>query len=130
MYKALARAAPLKPELRLVQAISEFEMKLSTQQKNEIQKHSRAPDMDDIMRLTAEIDRASSAKATERRRCYGPRVTSFLEGLHQFAGTVDIAVGGAIQKSHSIRCVGCSALLITCKYNQAVPSSELTCTRH
>ena len=97
MSLALAGASTLKPELRLAQAISEFEAILSQKQKAEIRNHGQAFDVDDIMRLTAEIDRESTAKADERRRCYGPRVTSFLESLHQFAGTIDIAIGGAVQ---------------------------------
>lgn len=98
MSHALAKAAKLKPELRLAQAISEFEASLSTQQKSTFrtiksQSLSAAPTQGDVMRLTAEADGQISKKFSGQ--CFGPRFTNFLEGVQQFAALGDVVVGGS-----------------------------------
>ena len=98
MSLALTKAAPLKPEVRLAQAISEFEASLSIQQKSTFRKiksqsQSSAPTHGDVMRLTAEIDRQMSKKFSGQ--CFGPRFTNFLQGIQQFAALGDVVVGGS-----------------------------------
>ncbi|KAL4801774.1 hypothetical protein BDV18DRAFT_164585 [Aspergillus unguis] len=92
MLAALSKAARLKPEVRLGQAISQFQADLSTQQKATFNKHqARAsvspPGIRDVMQLIAEINQSGE-------RCFGPRVTSLLQAVQQFAALGDIVVGG------------------------------------
>jgi hypothetical protein len=97
MSKALASASRLKPQIRLSQAIAEFQADLTIDQKAEFDNHTarmcRAPpSTNDVMYLTAEIDQQLSRK---HRRCLGTRTTSFLQSVQQFAGLGDILVGGS-----------------------------------
>ncbi|KAF3390137.1 hypothetical protein DPV78_011474 [Talaromyces pinophilus] len=99
MALALATASRLKPEIRLAQAVSEFEADLTMEQKLRFnsyraQVHKSPPEIHDVMRLTAEIDQKISPKIG-RGRCYGPRLTNFLQGLQQFVSLGDILVGGS-----------------------------------
>jgi hypothetical protein len=98
MSSALAKAFPLKPEIRLAQAISEFEADLSNEQKSKFrmlrsQSLSTTPSPCDVMRLTAEVDRHTSKKL--RSACFGPRFTNFLHGVQQFAALGDVVVGAS-----------------------------------
>lgn len=98
MSSALARASRLKPEIRLAQAVSQFEADLSGEQKDafrahNFQLHSSPPDQSDVMRLTSEIDKTSGIVAG--RRCFGPRLTNFLRAVQQFAALGDVIVGGS-----------------------------------
>jgi ankyrin repeat domain-containing protein 50 len=101
MYKMsgpLANAARLKPEIRLAQAVSRFEADLSHEEKRALQTQklelqSSPPDQGDVMRLTAQIDKPSGIAAG--RRCFGPRLTSFLDAVQQFAALGDVIVGGS-----------------------------------
>ncbi|KUL89517.1 hypothetical protein ZTR_04434 [Talaromyces verruculosus] len=99
MALALATVSRLKPEIRLAQAVSEFEADLTMEQKLRFnsyrtQVHKSPPEIHDVMRLTAEIDQKISPKIG-RGRCYGPRLTNFLQGLQQFVSLGDILVGGS-----------------------------------
>lgn len=99
MSSALAKAAPLKAEIRLAQAASEFEADLSTEQKATFRTYrsqlcKSPPDIHDVMRLTAEIDRHTSGKLGGGR-CFGPRLTNILQAVQQFAALGDIIVGGS-----------------------------------
>lgn len=98
MASALANASSLKAEIRLAQAVSEFEAGLSREQKSTFrdmksQSLSKAPDSSDVMRLTADFDRRVSK--TLRGQCFGPRFTNFIHGVQQFAALGDIVVGGS-----------------------------------
>ncbi|KAF7507921.1 hypothetical protein GJ744_009955 [Endocarpon pusillum] len=98
MSRALANASRLKPDIRLAQAVSQFEADLSSEQKNSFhtyrsQSLNSPPDPSDVMRLTAEIDCRVSGKVGGR--CFGPRLTNFLQGVQQFAALGDILVGGS-----------------------------------
>ena len=98
MSSALAKASPLKPEIRLAQAVSEFEADLSNEQKatfRTLKSHSLSatPGPSDVMRLTAEVDRRISKRFGGR--CFGPRFTNFLQGVQQFAALGDVVVGGS-----------------------------------
>lgn len=97
MSTALATSSRLKPEIRLAQAVSEFEATLSGEQKAAFRTYKSQtldspPDTHDVMRLTAEIDRGASRKAG---RCYGPRFTNMLQAVQQFASLGDILIGGS-----------------------------------
>jgi hypothetical protein len=96
MSKALAKASSLKPEIRLAQAVAEFETDLPNDQKSAFcimksQSASATPTPSDVMRLTAEIDRRMPKKFSG----LGPRFTNFLQGVQQFAALGDIFVGGS-----------------------------------
>jgi len=98
MSKSLAIASRLKPEIRLAQAISRFEADLSDEQKSTFrtlksQSLNSPPELGDVMRFTAQIDRQMSNKAG--RRCFGPRFTNFLQGVQQFAALGDVVVRGS-----------------------------------
>ncbi|KAB2103710.1 hypothetical protein AG0111_0g8601 [Alternaria gaisen] len=98
MSKALTKASSLKPDIRLAQALSEFEADLTNEQKSRFrtlrsQSLSVAPTPSDVMRLTAEVDRRMSKKYSGQ--CFGPRFTNFLQGVQQFAALGDVVVGGS-----------------------------------
>jgi hypothetical protein len=98
MSKALAKVSSLKPEIRLAQAVSEFEADLSNEQKSifralKSQTLLAAPTPSDVMRVTAEVDCRMSRKFGSR--CFGPRFTNFLQGVQQFAALGDVVVGGS-----------------------------------
>ncbi|RFU26253.1 hypothetical protein B7463_g10091, partial [Scytalidium lignicola] len=87
-------ASRLKPEIRLAQAVSQFEADLSSDQKRSFSNYRSellrsAPDPRDVMKLTAEIDLRASGG-----RCFGPRLTNFLQAVQQFAALGDIIIGG------------------------------------
>jgi hypothetical protein len=96
MALTLSRAGPLKPEIRLAQAVSQYEASLSNDQKvvfrtQRTQALTSPPNIQDVMRITAEIDVSQNAGA----RCYGPRFTKFLHGAQQFAALGDVVVGSS-----------------------------------
>ncbi|KAF2864829.1 hypothetical protein BDV95DRAFT_555376, partial [Massariosphaeria phaeospora] len=98
MSGALAKASSLKPEIRLAQAVCEFEADLSNEQKSRFrtlrsQSLSTTPSQRDVMQLTAEVDRHTSRKFSSA--CFGPRFTNFLHGVQQFAALGDVLVGGS-----------------------------------
>jgi len=98
MSIALENFPRLKPEIRLAQAVSQFEGVLSNEQKTTFRAYrSRllysSPDPSDVMRLTAEIDHLASGKVGGR--CFGPRFTNFLQAVQQFAALGDVVGGGA-----------------------------------
>lgn len=99
MSSALGKAAPLKAEIRLAQAVSLFEADLSPEQKATFRtqrSHSRnsPPGVQDVMRLTAEIDRGTSRRLGGGR-CFGPRFTNVLQAVQQFAALGDVIIGGS-----------------------------------
>jgi hypothetical protein len=97
MAMIASKAARLKPEIRLAEAVSRFEASLPSHEKAEFRNQraqtlEMAPDANDVMRLTGQIDRSLSGKA---RRCLGPRFTNFLQGVQQFAAIGDVVIGGS-----------------------------------
>ncbi|KAH7464155.1 hypothetical protein FOMA001_g17933 [Fusarium oxysporum f. sp. matthiolae] len=99
MSTLLSSVAPLKPEIRLAQSIAQFEVDLSDEQRAEFQSNKRQschspPDIHDVMRLTAEIDRRIAGKVGGGR-CLGTRLVNVLEAVQQFAALGDIVVGGS-----------------------------------
>jgi hypothetical protein len=96
MSQIIPTVARLKPEIRLAEAISQFEASLSAAQKATFRTdRSKAlhspPEPGNVMRLTADIDRSQRAGS----RCYGPRFTNFLHGVQQFAALGDVIIGGS-----------------------------------
>lgn len=96
---ALAKVAPLRAEIRLAQAVSQFEADLSTNQKTtfrtfKTQSCDTAPGIHDVMRLTANIDREARQKINGSR-CFGPRLTNILQSIQQFAAIGDVVIGGS-----------------------------------
>lgn len=99
MALVLSKVSTLKAELRLAQAISEFQGDLSTEQKAAFRTARDAstrtpPHYQDVMRLTEEIDR-NAATLLNSRRGFGPRVTNVLHAIQQFAALGDVLVGGS-----------------------------------
>ncbi|KAF5720940.1 heterokaryon incompatibility protein het-E-1 [Fusarium globosum] len=95
----IREASGLKADIRLAQAVSEFEAELTTEQKvafraSRTAATSTAPTMSDVMRLTAEMDLKATSKHG-RIRCFGPRLTNMLQAIQQFAALGDIVVGGS-----------------------------------
>src|SRR5258707_63211 len=95
MAVALRHAAPLKPEIQLAQALSEYEAILTDDQKTKLRTYHGQPPLGvtDVMRLTAEIDRENSHR--KGRRCVGPRLTNVLQAVQQFSTIVDTIVGSS-----------------------------------
>jgi ankyrin repeat domain-containing protein 50 len=96
MSLALVKALPLKPEIRLAQAVSQFEADLSDEQKarfKALRSHyiSSPPDIGDVMRLTSEVDKSASSGGV--RKSY--RMLNFLHGVQQFAALGDVIIGGS-----------------------------------
>jgi len=99
MSNMLANASRLKPDIRLAQAVSQFDADLSSDQKATLRAYrsqiQNVPlDPSDVMRLTAEIDRRATGK-TGGGRCFGPRMTNFLQAVQQFAAIGDVMIGGS-----------------------------------
>ena len=88
---AVVRAGRLKADIRLAQAIKEFEKDLPDEQKAELQAPS-VPDSVDVIRLAAQFDRALLLKGM---RGFGPRLTGFIEATQQFASIGDVLIGGS-----------------------------------
>ncbi|KAH7199198.1 hypothetical protein BKA60DRAFT_500612 [Fusarium oxysporum] len=99
MSTLLKRIVPLKPEIRLAQAIKQFEMDLSDEQKAAFDSNKRQtchspPNIHDVMQLTAEIDRRVAGNVGGGR-CFGTRLVNVLEAVQRFAALGDIVVGGS-----------------------------------
>lgn len=99
MSIVLTNASRLKPEIRLAQAVSEFEADLSNEEKAAFrtyrsESHDSPPSPSDVMRLTAQIDRRVCGNRAGGR-CFGPRLTNILQAVQQFAPLGDIIVGGS-----------------------------------
>jgi hypothetical protein len=99
MSTALTKIARLKPEIRLAQAISDFQAALSNDQKAEFRNYrdqeiKAPPTHQDVQRFTADLDRRSGGNIAGAR-CFGPRFTNFLEGVQIYASIGDVLVGGS-----------------------------------
>ena len=84
----LADAAPLKPEIKLAQALHDYESILSDDDRSQL--HSQGlPNATAAINLTSLIDRKCSSR---RSQCMGPRLITFLESIQQFSQVVDVFV--------------------------------------
>jgi len=125
MSLAIIRAGPLKADVRLAQAVSQFEAELSSDQKavfraQRSQTYNTPPNTQDVMRLTAQIDRGMSKKIGGGR-CFGPRFTNVLHAVQQFAALGDVIIGGS---QNIIACgvwslVRMTLLVSYCRYSAA-----------
>lgn len=101
MSTALTNAAHLKPDIRLADAISQFQADLTSREKEIFtecrdQSVHSTPTIWDVSRVTAEIDRHPSWQGrASGRRCFGPRFMKLLEAVQQFASIGDVVVGGS-----------------------------------
>lgn len=86
MALALASAPHLKPNIKLSQALKEFESILPADQK--LQRLPPSPNA--VMALTCDIDRQNAGRKTRR---YGARLTSFLNSVKGFTSVVDTIIG-------------------------------------
>lgn len=89
-----------KAEERLRDAVAQYEKDLNLDQQKtllayRLQAHNSPPDVSDVMRITAEIDREVSKTKVFRGRCFGPRFTNILQAVQQFAALGDVIVGGS-----------------------------------
>lgn len=96
MALSLAQAAPLKPEIKLAQALSEFEAVLPDDQKTKLRTYrgQSPPNSTDVIRFTAEIDR-DAGRNRRSRQCVGPRLTNVLNAVQKFSTVVDSIVGSS-----------------------------------
>lgn len=104
MALATAKAAPLRPEIKLSQALRDYEAILSAEQRQSFK--GSPPDAAAVMALTCEIDRRNAGRSS--RRC-GARLTSFLNSVKGFTTIVDLitsssgnAIAGAVWGSVKI----------------------------
>lgn len=94
MATALIRAAPLKPEIRLGQAISLFLKDLDTKQKSQFEWHrdealASPPGIEGVMRLIALINTRSSRDNSR----IGPRLMKLIQAVQHFAAMGDMVLG-------------------------------------
>lgn len=99
MATALRKASRLKPDIRLAQAVSEFEASLNSTQKASFRNErstacKNPPTAADVMQLTAKIDHEARQKRLSSR-CFGPRLTNLLQAVQQFAALGDVVAGGS-----------------------------------
>jgi hypothetical protein len=96
MALAVTKAGRLKPEIRLAQALSEYEAILADEQKAKLRgyRQESPPAATDVMRLTAEIDQ-DAVRTRRSRRCVGLRLCNFLQAVQMFTEVVDVVIGGA-----------------------------------
>ena len=87
MDQAIAKGAPLRPEIKLSQALSEYQAVLTPEQFQSFEESPPEPNA--VMALTCEIDRQNANRRTRR---YGPRLTTFLNSVKGFIGVVDIII--------------------------------------
>ena len=90
MALATAKAAPLRSDIKLSLALSEYEAILSPEQQRS---YKNSPtDANVVMALTCEIDRQNAGRKT--RRC-GARLTSFLNSVKGFTSVADLIVSSS-----------------------------------
>lgn len=96
MALALSQAAPLRAEVQLAQALSEFEVILNDEQKASFRalKQNGPPNVQDVVRLTAQIDH-DIVQQRKSRRCVGPRFMSVLQAVQQFTTVADMVISGS-----------------------------------
>lgn len=88
MALVLAGAAPLNPEIKLAQALHDYETILSDEDRNQL--HSQGlPDARAALNFTSLIDTECNNR---RSQCLGPRLITFLESIQQFSQIVDTFV--------------------------------------
>ena len=96
MTLAIHGPVQLTPDIRLKEAINKYEATLSDNHKTHFrvfQWDAGKPKPSDVQAFTASIDWKTSHERS--KRCYGPRLTSFLKSIQQYISSVDVVVGGS-----------------------------------
>ena len=89
MALAMSKAAPLRPDIKLSQALKDYEAVLTEDQKRSL--HNPSPlASNDVMALTSEINRQN---ASRRSRRWGSRLSTFLNSVKGFTAVVDFIIG-------------------------------------
>lgn len=88
MALAFTNAAPLKPDVKLNQALVDYEKVLFDNERAQLRAEG-APDTMAAIAFTAVIDKECTKG---RRRCMGPRLITFLESVQQFSRVIDTFV--------------------------------------
>ena len=120
MALALANAAPLRPDIKLAQALKEYEAALSDDLRTEF-KDVVAPDSTAVIALTSDLDRRS---AVHRTRRYGARLTNFLNSVKGFASIGDLVIASS---GNPIAAAVWGAVKISVQVKQNVPTLVLRC---
>lgn len=89
MALAMSKAGPLRPDIKLSQALRDYEAVLSKDQKRSFHDTSKL-DPNDVMILTFEINRQNAGR---KSRTWGARLTTFLNSVKAFTSVVDAIVG-------------------------------------
>ena len=89
MALAMSKAAPLRPDIKLYQALRDYEAVLTQDQKASF--HYTSPlESNDVMALTVEINRQNAGR---KSRVWGARLTTFLNSVQGFTAVVDLVIG-------------------------------------
>ena len=89
MALAMSKAAPLRPEIKLSQALKDYEAVLTEDQRQSL--HDTSPlESNDVMALTFEINRRNAGRTS---RTWGARLTTFLNSVKGFTAVVDVIIG-------------------------------------
>lgn len=96
MSAALSQAAVLKREIRLAQAISEYQLALTKQQRLEFKIWSSRspPTPHDIVKFTEEIN-CDGARLHRSWRPLGTRLVGILDRIQMLSTVGDIMIGGS-----------------------------------
>lgn len=89
MALAMSKAAPLRPDIKLSQALRDYEAVLTEDQRKAFRDGSPLASYD-VMVLTCEIDRQNASRKSRR---WGARLTTFLNSVKGFTAVVDGVVG-------------------------------------
>ena len=89
MALAMSKAAPLRPDVKLSQALKDYEAVLTEDQKESFRDNSPLAS-NDVMALTCEINRQNASRKSRR---WGTRLTTFLHSVKGFTTIVDGIVG-------------------------------------
>lgn len=89
MALAMSKAGPLRPDIKLSQALRDYEAVLSKDQKKSFHDTSKL-NPNDVMILTFEINRQNAGR---KSRVWGARLTTFLNSVKAFTTVVDAVVG-------------------------------------
>ena len=95
MAVALRKAARLRPEIKLSQALHEFESILNQGERDRFNvfKKESPPGASAPLTFTCILDRELGAQ--HRRRCIGPKAINLLQSAQQFSSVVDVLIGGS-----------------------------------
>ena len=89
MALAMSKAAPLWPDIKLSQALRNYEAVLTEDQMGSFH-HTSPLESNDVMALTSEINRQNEGR---KSRVWGARLTTFLNSVKGFTAVVDLIIG-------------------------------------